>query len=344
MVTVNLYGRPVGDNADKLATRAGKLVRAYCPVKYVDWRQVPDNFKEDVWFKLLQEFEFNVPNHLAKMIVMRSLPQKFRTYKHDLRTGPLLGKVTMQEKLDARPVDFDSDCWKIFVENESIPGIKEKHAKYSENQKKRTIHHTCGRESYANKIHKLAVKEGLVAEAARGLAWMDVHVGKDGKEQVKAARARRKELIDAGLVSALDFENDEIAEVFGPDKCRAGLLGYSPLVSKKQALYASVATAVMNANTNPTITAPRTDHMVEALLPKHTELITNVVLQVMAKQQQNQHSASTNPAVGGYVVYGIDGEHCEGLLVQPEERKSRLPEAVVSSGDRKLSGRKSAIC
>lgn len=64
----------------------------------------------------------------------------------------------------------------------------------------------------------------------------------------------------------------------------------------------------------------------------------------MAKQQQNQHSASTNPAVGGvedpngnqfvrlynrkreivatgYVVYGIDGEHCEGLLVQPEERK-----------------------
>ncbi|RZC63728.1 hypothetical protein C5167_025504 [Papaver somniferum] len=281
MVTVNLYGRPVGDNADKLATRAGKLVRAYCPVKYVDWRQVPDNFKEDVWFKLLQEFEFNVPNHLAKMIVMGSLPQKFRTYKHDLRTGPLLGKD---------------------------------------------------------------VKEGLVAEAARGLAWMDGHVGKDGKEQVKAARARRKELIDAGLVSALDFENDEIAEVFGPDKCSAGLLGYSPLVSKKQALYASVATAVMNANTNPTITAPRTDHMVEALLPKHTELITNVVLQVMAKQQQNQHSASTNPAVGGYVVYGIDGEHCEGLLVQPKERKSRLPEAVVSSGDRKLSGRKSAIC
>ncbi|XP_026418910.1 uncharacterized protein LOC113314330 isoform X2 [Papaver somniferum] len=161
----------------------------------------------------------------------------------------------MEEKLDACPGDYDFDCWKIFVENESKPGVKENHTKYAENQKKRTIHHTCGRESYANKIHKLAKKEGLVAEAARGLAWMNGHVGKDGivnpsavekYEQVKAARSRRQDLINAGLASASDFENDEIAEVFGPDKCRAGLFGYSPLVSKKQALYASVATAVPN--------------------------------------------------------------------------------------------------
>ncbi|XP_026397396.1 uncharacterized protein LOC113292742 [Papaver somniferum] len=198
-----------------------------------------------------------------------------------------------------------------------------------------------------NKIHKLAKKEGLVVEAARGLAWMNGHVGKDGivnpsavekYEQVKAARARRQDLINAGLASASDFENDEIAEVFGPEKCRAGLLGYSPLVSKKQALYASVAMRF------PISIAPMTDHMDEALLPKHTELITNVVLQVMARQQQNQHSSSTNPGTGGveypygnqvvllynrkrevvatgHVVYGIDGEHCEGLLVQLEERK-----------------------
>ncbi|KAI3921371.1 hypothetical protein MKW92_028294 [Papaver armeniacum] len=130
-----------------------------------------------------------------------------------------------------------------------------------------------------------AKKEGLVVEAARGLAWMDGHVGKDGTinisavekyEQVKAARAKRKELIDAGLVSALDFENDEITEVFGPDNHRTGLLGYSPLISKKQALYASVATAVMAAKTTPTSNAPRSDHMDEALLQKHTELITNL--------------------------------------------------------------------
>ncbi|KAI3985727.1 hypothetical protein MKX01_030641 [Papaver californicum] len=64
---------------------------------------------------------------------------------------------------------------------------------------------------------------------------MDGHVGKDRKVHpsfvekypVKAARAKRKGLICAGLVSALDFENDEIAGVFGPDKGRTGLLGYS---------------------------------------------------------------------------------------------------------------------
>ncbi|KAI3872098.1 hypothetical protein MKW92_048870 [Papaver armeniacum] len=95
-----------------------------------------------------------------------------------------------------------------------------------------------------------AKKEGLVVEEARWLAWMDGHVGKDGKvnisavekyEQVKAARAKRKELIDAGL----------------------------------QALYA-IATAIMAAKTTPTSNAPRSDHMDEALLQKHTELINNV--------------------------------------------------------------------
>ncbi|KAI3883836.1 hypothetical protein MKW92_011375 [Papaver armeniacum] len=131
-----------------------------------------------------------------------------------------------------------------------------------------------------------AKKEGLVVEAARGLAWMNGHVGKDRTvnisavekyEQVKAARAKRKELIDAGLVSPLDFENDEITEVFGPDNRRTGLLGYAPLLSKKQALYASVATAVMAAKATPTSNAPSSDHMDEALLQKHTELITNIL-------------------------------------------------------------------
>ncbi|KAI3996845.1 hypothetical protein MKX01_021121 [Papaver californicum] len=86
------------------------------------------------------------------------------------------------------------------------------------------------------------------------------------KYQVKAARSKRKGLIDAGLVSALDFENDEIVEVFGPDKGRTSLLGYSPHISKKQALYASLATAVMAAKANPTNNVPRSDYMDETLL------------------------------------------------------------------------------
>ncbi|RZC86182.1 hypothetical protein C5167_007365 [Papaver somniferum] len=72
------YGLLVGDNVNKLANQAGKLVRVYCTVKYLDWREVPENLKEDVWFKLMQKFEFNVPNHLSKYIVRRSLPHKFR--------------------------------------------------------------------------------------------------------------------------------------------------------------------------------------------------------------------------------------------------------------------------
>ncbi|KAI3939770.1 hypothetical protein MKW92_012556 [Papaver armeniacum] len=148
----------------------------------------------------------------------------------------------------------------------------------------------------------LAVLELNVPRLLEGfLRWMDVQ--EDGKvnpsavekyEQVKAARAKRKGLIDAGLVSALNFENDEIDEVFGPDKCRTSLLGYTSLISKKQALYASVATAVMAASMNSTNSASRNDNMDETLLQKLTELITNIIFEGVNALHDVDNSGNTN--------------------------------------------------
>ncbi|KAI3981023.1 hypothetical protein MKX01_029270, partial [Papaver californicum] len=212
--------------------------------------------------------------------------------------------------------------------------------------------------------------DGLAAEAGRGLAWMDGQTLKDGSvnasaaetfESVKAAREKRQSQIDAGLISPLDFENDEISEIFGHDKGGNGLVGYSSHISKKQASHASLAAAVIAANKTQSDNAPRVETqliMDETMLLKYTQRITNTVIQEMRKQLQNQapdnnhqvpddenpeHSSNpdlvgSNPpgneaqtvllynrekitVATGYVVQGKEGEKCHGVMVLSDERK-----------------------
>ncbi|KAI3925968.1 hypothetical protein MKW98_028104, partial [Papaver atlanticum] len=53
-------------------------------------------------------------------------------------------------------------------------------------------------------------------------------------EKVKVATEKRKRLIDGGLVDPMDIDNDELTEVFGPDKGKSGLLGRTILSWKGQ--------------------------------------------------------------------------------------------------------------
>ncbi|KAI3924668.1 hypothetical protein MKW92_052553, partial [Papaver armeniacum] len=53
LVTIDEAGRPYGDNYAKLATLVGKLVRAQIPLKFTDWRNVPQVFKDSIWDGLM---------------------------------------------------------------------------------------------------------------------------------------------------------------------------------------------------------------------------------------------------------------------------------------------------
>ncbi|RZC52979.1 hypothetical protein C5167_011837 [Papaver somniferum] len=95
-----------------------------------------------------QKYEFNVPSHLAKKFAMKTFPQKLRSFKYELLRGPLKGKVTMAEKIDACPMHYILDHWKTFLLHESDPA---------------------------------AQKEGGIDNVRRDVSWMEGHVGKDGK-------------------------------------------------------------------------------------------------------------------------------------------------------------------
>ena len=46
-------GTVVGEFASNWSTRTGDIIRNVIPVHYKDWRQVPENFRNDVWKNLM---------------------------------------------------------------------------------------------------------------------------------------------------------------------------------------------------------------------------------------------------------------------------------------------------
>ncbi|KAI3975747.1 hypothetical protein MKX01_023173, partial [Papaver californicum] len=84
-VEIDLVGEPVGAFAARFKTRSGELIRSHIPVNYTDWRNVPDNFKEDVWTSLMGEFKFNVDPNCCRAIIETGFPPLWRRYKSDLR-------------------------------------------------------------------------------------------------------------------------------------------------------------------------------------------------------------------------------------------------------------------
>jgi hypothetical protein len=52
-IIIESDGSIVGENCHKWNSRVGDLVRIYIPIDFLDWRRVPQNFKDDVWNTLM---------------------------------------------------------------------------------------------------------------------------------------------------------------------------------------------------------------------------------------------------------------------------------------------------
>lgn len=105
---------------------------------------------------LLQlEYEFLVPTELMKPVVVSDFAPKLRNFKTTLRQH-LKGKNTLEEMLAARPAYYHKEeWWKGFVMNEMKKGASERRAKAKLSALKRIRKHKSGRQTYANKVHKM---------------------------------------------------------------------------------------------------------------------------------------------------------------------------------------------
>ncbi|KAI3925390.1 hypothetical protein MKW92_023529, partial [Papaver armeniacum] len=227
------------------------------------------------------EFKFNAPSYLVRPNLEAAFSQKFRSFKYTLRQnyfkiakGKAQIEAAIQAGLDPNawkskeqilaevPMGITPSNWTIFVENEFKEGVRESHEKKSENKKQCTIPHTLGRRTYASKCYLLAEEEGMLTED-REYAWMKGHEKRDGTvhplavekyEQVKAAYEKRKQ---KGTNCSYDFGSDGLVDVFGPDKGKRSLRGFSSSVSAKRAkqafLTASLCDPTVNKCNSPVI-------------------------------------------------------------------------------------------
>ncbi|KAF9593423.1 hypothetical protein IFM89_022889, partial [Coptis chinensis] len=143
----------------------------------------------------------------------------------------------------ACPDGKDPNHWAAFVRNESTAEVRARNAKNAENAKRNIYRHTNGRGTYAHKLDKMD-KEDPSRKHGRVDSWKKGHERRDGTilasaqthyEQVDASSKRRKEASagSEGSVMEVDFDNDELSEVFGPDK-GSRTRGISSNKSKKQ--------------------------------------------------------------------------------------------------------------
>ncbi|KAF9623969.1 hypothetical protein IFM89_006696 [Coptis chinensis] len=150
----------------------------------------------------------------------------------------------VEEAIAACPDGKDPNHWAAFVENESTAEVRARNAKRILRMPKRTyIDILMGGGTYAHKLDKMD-KEDPSRKHGRVDSWKKGHERRDGTilasaqthyEQVEASNKRRKEASAGGegSVMEVDFDNDELSEVFGPDK-GSRTRGISSNKSKKQ--------------------------------------------------------------------------------------------------------------
>ncbi|KAM7466306.1 hypothetical protein LguiB_013868 [Lonicera macranthoides] len=156
------------------------------------------------------EFELDIPPEVARPLLEKAWPQKFRTGKVALRAH-------LKSGVEGPPDGMDPIIWEKFVENERDPKKKKQNLQNAENRKQLTYSHTLGRCTYGLKVHQ--------------------------KDKVKEAKAKRK----SGEVSGSTTENDELSEVFDKDP-RGRVRGAGSHVTKKQMIHLGIANAKEKAN------------------------------------------------------------------------------------------------
>lgn len=52
-VEFNRHGEAVGGNATHFKSQVGKFVKTFVPISYINWKNVPQNYKDDVWHEIV---------------------------------------------------------------------------------------------------------------------------------------------------------------------------------------------------------------------------------------------------------------------------------------------------
>ncbi|KAF9600401.1 hypothetical protein IFM89_008750 [Coptis chinensis] len=119
-IIVHPDGRVTGVYSAKLSSRVGYWIRAVVPISYASWDKVDDSFKDEVWLKLMEEFQLNVNLTMgAQKNIEKWFAPKFRYWKYALRGKILKNCESEQEAISSCPTGFDLIHWEAFAIHEN---------------------------------------------------------------------------------------------------------------------------------------------------------------------------------------------------------------------------------
>ncbi|KAF9609455.1 hypothetical protein IFM89_016454 [Coptis chinensis] len=161
-------------------SRVGYWIRAVVPISYASWDKVDDSFKDEVWLKLMEEFQLNVnPTMGARKNIEKWFAPKFRYWKYALRGKILKNYESEQEAISSCPTGFDPIHWEAFAIHENRQEVKDMCAKNAKNISMNLIGHTCGRKPYGRILEELD-ESNPEKKHRRTDSWKYGHKHRDG--------------------------------------------------------------------------------------------------------------------------------------------------------------------
>ncbi|XP_030953586.1 uncharacterized protein LOC115976445 [Quercus lobata] len=214
-----LNGRPVGPHARVLINECTKLVREQenVPLKFTDWKKVPDINKRKLFDKVLEYFKVEG----REKEVWRQMGNSYSNYRDFLKTNWFkpYGEATEEARANVPP-GVERDDWNCLVDLWTNKDYMDMCLINKNNRSKNDIVHTSGSKSFQQRSAEEKEKTGH--DPTRVQLFDVTHVQPNGQavnEPTQDALMALRNLTAQVNEGALHMSQDQMfTEVFGPER------------------------------------------------------------------------------------------------------------------------------
>ncbi|XP_058115400.1 uncharacterized protein LOC131258246 isoform X2 [Magnolia sinica] len=215
-VEFNQVGQLVGENAVSFSTFIGRLTRAHCPIRYADWRSVPDSDKDNLWSMVRDTYEID---EKYKEKVLQKVNKSLRNWKWELRRHYDKFDQDAEGRRNC-PKGVKQEEWECFIDVESSEQSISRRENGKASRKEMKHPHTTGRRGAARTAEKMLM-ENPNAIITRTDLYVATHTRSDGSyptPELSITMERIKSIIASDPASTQrDLDHDPVAQVCGRD-------------------------------------------------------------------------------------------------------------------------------
>ncbi|KAF9600725.1 hypothetical protein IFM89_011412 [Coptis chinensis] len=151
-VYFNVDGKAVGPNANKYASRLGKLTRQHCPPHYSEWTLVPRQAINLLWNGILSRVR--CPKGISGLQQLHKANNMWRNWKSSLRKHCDQYDTILERKRN-RKSGVKKEEWDLFVDMESTELACLRRERGKENREMMKNPHTTGRRGSARTVEEM---------------------------------------------------------------------------------------------------------------------------------------------------------------------------------------------